>query len=354
MTDQQPPSQLQNDRLLRVFRGESVDRPPVWIMRQAGRYLPEYRAIRQRVDFLTLCKTPDLAAEVTVQPIDILGVDAAILFADILLPLEAMGAELKFVKGDGPTFPDPVRRREDLSRLRAPSVEGTLGYVFDALRAVRRALAGRVPVLGFGGTPWTLAAYLVEGSGSKQYPHLLEWSYRDPAGLGQLLERIAEVSTEYLLGQVEAGADALQLFDSWGGLLSAGRWRQVAMPPLARIIEGLRAQAPATPLIYYVQGGSHLLEAARQLPVDGISVDWRLPLAEARSLIGPDKVIQGNLDPAALLGPVPHIESLARDLVEAGRGTRHIVNLGHGIIKSTPVEHAQAFVRAVQGTSSGG
>ncbi|PYQ59695.1 MAG: uroporphyrinogen decarboxylase, partial [Acidobacteria bacterium] len=183
-------------------------------MRQAGRYLPEYRAVRQKVDFLTLCKTPELAAEVTIQPVDILGVDAAILFADILLPLEAMGAELQFVKGDGPSFPHPVRTREDIDRLRAPEVDETLGYVFDAMRLVRRELAERVPVLGFGGTPWTLAAYLVEGGGSKHFEHLLAWSYGDPEGLAVLLDRIADVSIAYLNGQIAAGAQALQLFDT--------------------------------------------------------------------------------------------------------------------------------------------
>ena len=214
---------------LRACRGEAVPRPPVWIMRQAGRYLPEYRAVREKVDFLTLCKTPELAAEVTVQPVDVLGVDAAILFADILLPLEAMGAELVFVQGDGPTFPRPVRGRDDLARLGRPDVEASLGYVFAALREVRRRLAGRtppVPVIGFGGTPWTLAAYLVEGGGSKQFGHLLAWSYRDPEGLAELLDRIADVTIDYLGGQIDAGAQAIQLFDTWGGLLALDRWRR--------------------------------------------------------------------------------------------------------------------------------
>ncbi|HRC84561.1 MAG TPA: uroporphyrinogen decarboxylase family protein, partial [Thermoanaerobaculia bacterium] len=205
-----------NDLFLRACRGETVERTPVWIMRQAGRYLPQFRAVRARVDFLTLCKTPELAAEVTLQPIDELGVDAAILFADILLPLEAMGKQLVFAAGEGPTFPQPVRRREDLASLERPDVERSLGYVFEALRVVRRELAGRVPLLGFGGTPWTLAAYLVEGGGSKQFEHLLGWSYEDPQGLGELLERIADVSIDYLQGQIEAGAQALQLFDTWG------------------------------------------------------------------------------------------------------------------------------------------
>jgi uroporphyrinogen decarboxylase len=336
-----------NDLFLRTCRGETTERRPVWIMRQAGRYLPEYRAVRQKVDFLTLCKTPELAAEVTIQPVDILGVDAAILFADILLPLEAMGAELVFTKGDGPSFPHPVRTREDVARLRSPEVEETLGYVFDAMRLVRRELDGRVPVLGFGGTPWTLAAYLVEGGGSKQYEHLLAWSYGDPEGLALLLDRIAETSIAYLRGQVAAGAQALQLFDTWGGLLDLDRWRAIALPPLRKVAEALRGSVP---LIYYVNGGSHLLPGLAELPVDVLSVDWRQPLSQVRKAVGP-RVLQGNLDPAALLAPIPEIERRTAALIENGKGGGHIVNLGHGILPMVPVANAKAFVDTVKRTS---
>ena len=315
-------------------------------MRQAGRYLPEYRAVRQKVDFLTLCKTPELAAEVTIQPVDVLGVDAAILFADILLPLEAMGAELVFTKGDGPSFPHPVRTREDVARLRSPEVEETLGYVFAALRLVRRELDGRVPVLGFGGTPWTLAAYLVEGGGSKQYEHLLAWSYGDPQGLGLLLDRIAETSIAYLRGQVAAGAQALQLFDTWGGLLDLERWRSIALPPLRKVAAALRGSVP---LIYYVNGGSHLLPGLAELPVDVLSVDWRQPLSQVRQAVGP-RVLQGNLDPAALLAPIPEIERRTAALIADGQGGGHVVNLGHGILPMVPVDHAKAFVETVKRT----
>jgi uroporphyrinogen decarboxylase len=340
---------------LRACRGEPVERLPVWIMRQAGRYLPAYREVRSRADFLTLCKTPELAAEVTLQPVDLLGVDAAILFADILLPLEAMGAELLFVKGDGPTFPQPVRRREDIERLVRPDVQGTLGYVFAALRRVRAELAKRtpvVPLLGFGGTPWTLAAYLVEGGGSKHFGHLLAWSYRDPDGLAELLDRIADVSIAYLSAQIDAGAQALQLFDTWGGLLSLERWRRIALPPLAKVIDALRRHPAPVPLIYYLQGGAHLLAGTRDLPVEVLSVDWRLPLSEVRRQVGSEKILQGNLDPGALLGPIPEIERQVDTLLAQGRGGGHLVNLGHGILPMTPVENARAFVRAVQERSA--
>lgn len=320
-------------------------------MRQAGRYLPEYRAVRQKVDFLTLCKTPELAAEVTLQPVARLGVDAAILFADILLPLEAMGAKLEFVQGDGPSFPHPVRCREDvagLRALRAGDVEETLGYVFATLRLVRRELAGRVPVIGFGGTPWTLAAYLVEGGGSRHFEHLLAWSYADPEGLAALLDRIADTSLAYLRGQVAAGAQALQLFDTWGGLLDADRWRSLALPPLRKVIAGLRGLAP---LIYYVNGGSHLLGALGELDVEVLSVDWRLPLGRVRSLAG-GRVLQGNLDPAALLAPRGEIERRTASLLAEGAGGGHIVNLGHGILPMTPVDNARAFVELAQRLSA--
>lgn len=338
-----------NDLFLRACRGEATERRPVWIMRQAGRYLPEYRAVREKADFLTLCKTPELAAEVTLQPVRIIGVDAAILFADILLPLEAMGAKLVFAKGDGPTFPDPVRTREDIARLRTPDVDETLGYVFDAMRLVRRELDGKLPVIGFGGTPWTLAAYLVEGGGSKHFEHLLAWSYSDPEGLAVLLDRIAGVSIAYLQGQVAAGAQALQLFDTWGGLLDLERWRTLALPPLRRVAEALKGQVP---LIYYINGGSHLLPGMNELPVDVLSVDWRQPLSQIRQTVG-TRTLQGNLDPAALLAPIPEIERRAAALIEAGQGGSHIVNLGHGILPMTPVDHARAFVDAVKRLSAG-
>lgn len=338
-------SPAMNDLFLRACRNEPVERTPVWIMRQAGRYLPQFRAVRAKVDFLTLCKTPELAAEVTIQPIDELGVDAAILFADILLPLEAMGCELVFTPGHGPQFPQPVRRRDDLARLRHPDVDETLGYVFETLRLLRRELAGRVPVIGFGGTPWTLAAYLVEGGGSKHYEHLMSWTWADPEGLAQLLDKIADTSLAYLQGQVAAGAQAIQLFDTWGGLLDAERWRRLALPPLLKVVDGLKGQVP---LIYYLQGGPHLMAAAAELPVEALGVDWRLPLSQVRQIVGAGKALQGNLDPTALLAPIPQIRRLAAELLAEGAGGGHIANLGHGILPPTPVDHAKAFVHAIQ------
>jgi len=333
-----------NDLFLRACRGEEVEQTPVWLMRQAGRYMSEYRQVRERVDFLTLCKTPELVAEVTLQPVDALGVDAAILFADILLPLEAMGAELRFVKGDGPTFPEPVRRAEEIDRLVEPDVDATLGYVFEAIRLLRRRLAGRVPLIGFGGAPWTLAAYLVEGGVSKSFGHLLGWSYRDPEGLSRLLDRIADVSIAYLRGQVEAGAQAIQLFDTWAGLLDRRRWRQLAMPTVRRILEAVGDRVPR---IYYAKNAAHLLPELGELPVEVLSVDWRVPLDEVRRIVGPGPVLQGNLDPTVLLGDVDGVRREVQRVLDAAGGARHVFNLGHGILPTTPVENARAMVEAV-------
>jgi uroporphyrinogen decarboxylase len=331
-----------SDLFLRACRGEAVERRPVWMMRQAGRYLPEYRRVRERADFLTMCKTPELAAAVTVQPVDLVGVDAAILFADILLPLEAMGAELAFVEGEGPVFARPVRGAADVGALVRPDVDKTLGYVYAAIALLRRELAGRVPLIGFGGTPWTLAAYLIEGGTSKSHAHLLSWSWRDPDGLARLLDLLADVSLDYLRGQVEAGVQAIQLFDTWGGLLDRRRFRELAVPPVLKIVEGLGRQVP---LIYYVRGGSHLLPDLAELPVDVLSVDWRLPLDEVRRVVGPRLVLQGNLDPTALLGEEASIVAATREVLDAGRGGGHVVNLGHGILPSTPPE---LFVETVK------
>lgn len=338
-----------NDLFLRACRGEDTERLPVWIMRQAGRYLPEYRKVRETADFLTLCKTPELAAKVTLQPIDLVGVDAAILFSDILLILEAMGAELDFVEGKGPVFADPVRTAADVGRLRHPDVEATLGYVYDAIRLLRRELDGRVPLIGFGGTPWTLAAYIVEGGTSKSFAHLLGWSYRDPDGLRRLLDLLAEASRDYLLGQVEAGAQAIQLFDTWGGLLDARRWRELALPAVLKITEALSGKVP---LIYYVNNGGHLLEELAQLPVEVLSVDWRRPLDEVRQVVGPRFVLQGNLDPTVLLGSEASIVERTRQVLAAGRGGGHVVNLGHGILPMTSPAKARLFVETAQHLSA--
>lgn len=317
------------------------------MMRQAGRHLPEYREILATRTFLEVCSTPELAAEVTLQPVRRYRVDAAILFADILLILDAMGAGLTFAKGVGPRIARPVRRRQDLENLQQPDVEATLGYVFDALREVARGLKTEglhdTTLVGFAGTPWTVAAYLVEGGTSKYHDNLLGWSYRDPAGLRELLDRLADVTIEYLLGQIDAGAQALQLFDSWGALLDEERWQQVARPSVERILDALGDKVPT---LFYIRHGAHLLNTLKQLPVNALSVDWRQPLSAVRKVVG-DKPLQGNLDPGALLSTPEEVRSRVKTLLQEGQGGAHIVNLGHGVLPMTPVENASAFVRAV-------
>lgn len=312
--------------------------------------MAEYRDLRAKYDFLTLCKTPELACEVTLQPIEHLGVDAAILFADILLVPEAMGSELRFVKGDGPVFPDPVRRAEDVDRLVIADVDETLGYVFDALKLIRRELDGRAPLIGFAGTPWTLASYLIEGGTSKSFAHLLGWSWSDPDGMRRLLDKIAEVTAAYVVGQVRAGAQAIQLFDTWGGLLDRRRWREIARPAVEKILAALDAQCPGVPRIFYIRDAAHLYDELADLPVEVLSVDWRTPLDEVRRRVGPEKVLQGNLDPTALLGSRETILSETARLLETGKraGGGHIVNLGHGILPMTSVENARLFIETVQ------
>jgi len=265
-----------------------------------------------------------------------------------------MGAGLRFAAGDGPVFDRPVRRAADVAALAEPDVGRDLGYVFDAIRQARRGLAAlpgeqQVPLIGFGGTPWTLAAYLVEGGASKNHGHLLAWSWEDPRGLARLLGRLAEVSARYLAAQVDAGAQAIQLFDTWGGLLDARRYRELALPALMLVVEALRRRPEKrVPLVYYLNNGAHLLGELRELPVEVISVDWRLPLDEVRATVGSGKVLQGNLDPAALLASPQRIEEATAELLRRGAGGGHVVNLGHGILPNTPPENAQAFVSAVQ------
>lgn len=333
-----------NDLFLRACRRQPIERPPVWMMRQAGRYLPEYREIRSRVDFMTMCRTPELVTEVTLQPIERLGVDAAILFADILLPLEALGCDVSFVKGEGPKIvaPGPVDDLEfpDRDRLRED-----LGYVFDAIRMLRGELEGRLPLLGFAATPWTLATYLLEGGSSKSFGSLLSRSWADPDGLRDLLDRLAEVTLWYLEEQVEAGAQGLQIFDTWGGLLSVERWRDLVMPGVVRILEGLGDRVPR---IFFIQGAPHLLPTLARLPIEVLSVDWRIPIPEVRNVLDSDLPLQGNLDPTTLLAPPEVIRARTLEMLEGARGGVHLANLGHGILPTTPVESALAFVETVR------
>jgi uroporphyrinogen decarboxylase len=337
---------MKNDLLIRAARGEAVERTPVWMMRQAGRYLPDYRAIRRDTDFLTLCKTPELAVEVSLQPYRILGVDAVIMFSDILIPVEAMGQEVRLTEKKGPELPNPIRTREQVDRLIVPDPVEKTGFVMEIIRRLRRELDGAVPLIGFAGAPWTLAAYMIEGGGSKNYAEVKRMMYSDPATFHALLDRIADTVILYLNAQIEAGAEVVQLFDSWAGELSAADYKEFALPYEQKIFASVnRAQAPT---ILYINGCGTFLEQMATSGADTLSIDWRVELTEARRRVGERLTIQGNLDPCVLLSTPEIITQKARELLRRGRGHRHILNLGHGILPMTPVENARAFIDAAK------
>ena len=337
-----------NDLFLRACRREPVERPPVWMMRQAGRYLPEYREVRTRADFLTMVHTPELAARVTLQPVDILGVDAAIIFSDILVVPAAMGMALTVEEGTGPRFHDPISSPRDLERLRDVDVERDLGYVLEALRLTRAELRGRVPLIGFAGAPWTLMSYMVEGAGTRTFTRAKRFLMEQPRSAHALLGRMTAVVGRFLQAQVAAGAQAVQLFDSWAAALGPRDFREFALPYLA---ESARAAgSTGVPVIAFAPGaGWALEEIASATGAEVIGVDWQTDAGEARRRLGPMQVaLQGNLDPTWLYAPPAEIGRRTHAMLEAFGGVGHIANLGHGILPDVPVEHAAAFVRAVQ------
>ncbi len=327
-------SPLANDRLLRALRREPVDRVPVWIMRQAGRYLPEYRATRARAgSFLKLMRTPELACEVTLQPLARYPLDAAILFSDILTIPDAMGLGLHFVEGEGPRFARPVRTADDVARLAVPDIDSDLRYVTDAVALIRRELAGRVPLIGFSGSPWTLACYMVEGGGSEDFARIKRLALDEPALLDRLLAVVADAVIAYLAAQAGAGAQALMVFDTWGGVLPAAQYRALSLAPLARIAAGLKADPVAAPLpLVFFSKGVHQLEAIAASGCDAVGLDWTHDPADARRRIGARVALQGNLDPATLRAGAEAIRRAAHECLDAfGPAPGHVFNLGHGI-----------------------
>lgn len=335
-----------SDRFLRACRREPVDATPVWFMRQAGRYMAEYRVLRERRSLLELCRTPELATEVTLQPVRAIEVDAAILFSDLLLPLEPMGLPFDFVKGEGPAIERPVRSAADVERLHVFEPREALAHVLETIGLVRRELDGRVPLIGFGGAPFTLASYAIEGGPSTNYAHTKALMYGDPAAWHRLCEKFATVMSDYLAAQIEAGVQAVQVFDSWVGALSSRDYREFVKPHTARIFDALRPLG--VPTIHFGVGTATLLGDMREAGGDVIGVDWRIPLDEAWSIVGHDRGVQGNLDPTLLLGPPDRLLAGAEDVLRrAGGRAGHIFNLGHGILPSTPLEHVQALARYV-------
>jgi uroporphyrinogen decarboxylase len=337
-----------NDLLLRACRREPVERPPVWMMRQAGRYLPEYRAVRARADFLTMVTTPELAAEVTLQPVDLLGVDAAIIFSDILVVPQAMGMTLTVEEGTGPRFHDPLESPRDLERLRDVDPARDLGYVLEALRLARSRLGGRVPLIGFAGSPWTLMSYMVEGSGTKNFTKAKRFLVEQPRSAHALLKGLADIVGRFLAAQVAAGAQAVQLFDSWASALGPRDFREFALPYLAEAVR--LAKGAGAPVIAFAPGaGWALEEIADATKADVIGVDWQTDAADARRrLAGRPVALQGNLDPTWLYGEPALIRERTHAMLDAFGGTGHVANLGHGILPDVPVAHAAAFVAAVK------
>jgi uroporphyrinogen decarboxylase len=332
-------------RFLDALAGRPVDTTPIWIMRQAGRYLPEYRATRARAgDFLTLCKTPELACEVTLQPLERLGVDAAILFSDILIPLEKMGMSLSFSDGEGPRL-EPVRDAAGIAALRVPDPEADMPYVLEAVRLIRRAVDGKVPLIGFSGAPFTLLTYAVEGQTGKQFAATKQLLFGATETARVLLDKLTETVIAYLAAQIHAGAQVVQLFDSWVGQLGRADFETFAKPYVERVIAALKPLG--VPIIYFANDAAHLVAGAARVGADALAVDWRLPLDEVRALAGPDITLQGNLDPCVLWAPVAEIERRAADILQRAGRTRHVFNLGHGILPGTPPEHAAALVEAV-------
>jgi uroporphyrinogen decarboxylase len=339
---------MTNDLFLRACRREEVERTPVWMMRQAGRYLPEYRAIRSKVDFLTLCKTPDLAAEVSLQPVEIVGVDACIIFSDILVVPEAMGMNLFIEDGlGGPRFEHPIRSHEDIVKLAVPDPNRELKFVMDALRLTRNQLDGRVPLIGFAGSPWTLATYMVEGKGSKNFRAIKEMIYSNPKEAHLLLDKLARSVAAYLSAQIEAGAQAVQLFDTWGGILPPDEFKEFSLRYIEQVLTLLKRNGAAT--IVFCKDCGHSLELIADSGCDVVGLDWSIDIAKARMMVGSYVALQGNLDPVMLYAPPERIHEGVKILLQKfGNGSGHIVNLGHGILPDTPVEHAKAFVQAVK------
>jgi uroporphyrinogen decarboxylase len=335
-----------NDRILRALRREPVDTTPVWFMRQAGRYMAEYRALRARYSLLELCRAPELAVQVTLQPVNAIDVDAAILFSDLLLPFTPMGLELDFVKGEGPAIANPIRTAGDVKRLKRFEPREALGHVLETIRLLRRELTGRVPLIGFGGAPFTLAAYAIEGGPSTSYARTKAFMYSQPDAWHALCRTFAGSMADYLRAQVEAGAQALQVFDSWAGALGRADYREFALPHTKGIFDAIASTG--VPTIHFGVGTAAILRDLAEAGGHAIGVDWRLPLDEAWTVIGDERAIQGNLDPTLLLGPDDRLLAGAADVLRRAAGRPgHVFNLGHGVLPDTPLEKVQALASYV-------
>jgi len=338
-------TQIKNDLFLRALRNEVVERPPVWMMRQAGRYLPDYLKLKAKYDFFTRVQTPELATAITLQPIDQVGVDAAIIFSDILVIPQAMGLEVTMEEGKGPALPKVIQTQKDIDALITTGAEESLKYVYDALAMTKRELNGRVPLIGFAGAPWTILCYMVEGKGSKTWDKAKQFAYTQPALAHQLLQKITDITISYLKHQAKAGADTLQVFDSWAGALSPADFKIFAQPYLFQIADALKDDVP---VILFPKGSWYALKDISESSAAGVGIDWCITPQFARELTGNKITIQGNFDPAKLLAPIPEIKKAVKEMIDAFGVQNYIANLGHGITPNVPVDNARAFVDAVK------
>lgn len=339
-----------NDTFLRVCYGQKTEYTPVWLMRQAGRYMPQYQAIRSNVDFLTLCKNPKFAAEVTLQPVDILGVDAAILFSDILIVVEPMGMRLEFSEKEGPVLSEPVRNKSAVDKLIVPEIEQDLPFVLETIRILRKELENKVPLIGFSGSPFTLATYMIEGGTSKTFINTKKMMFQNSSAFHYLMDKLTDTVSAYLLAQIKTGAQAVQIFDTWAGILSPQDFRNYVLPYVKKIIKELKKTE--APVIYFVNECAGILGEIKKCGADIIGIDWRIDLSDAIKKLGKKIIIQGNLDPCALFLPKEKLEDRVKDILWKGENARgHIFNLGHGILPQTPVENVIALVEAVHSFS---
>ena len=336
---------MKNDLFLRALKGEIVERPPVWMMRQAGRYLPEFIAIREKYDFFTRCRTPELASEITVQPIRRFGMDAAILFSDILVIPQAMNIEVQMKPNFGPYLPNPIRNQKDVDAVIVPDIEETLGYVMEAIKVTKQMLNDEIPLIGFAGSPWTILCYCVQGQGSKTFDKAKEFCFTQPIAAHTLLQKITDTTIAYLKEKVRAGVDVVQIFDSWGGMLSPTDYQEFSWKYINQIIEALKDDAP---VIAFGKGCWFALEEMSNSNASALGVDWTISPKTARKLTGNKITLQGNLDPTRLLSPPKEIKKLVTQMINDFGKDKYIVNLGHGILPHIPLDHAKAFIDAVK------
>ncbi|WP_378180452.1 uroporphyrinogen decarboxylase [Aquimarina sp. SS2-1] len=336
---------IQNDLFLRALKGETVDRPPVWMMRQAGRYLPEFMALKKKYDFFTRCRTPELASEITVQPIDIIGPDAAILFSDILVIPQAMNIEVQMKDGIGPWLPNPIRSQADIDQVIVPDIDEELGYVMDAIKMTKEKLDNRVPLIGFAGSPWTILCYAVQGQGSKNFDKAKGFCFTQPEAAHQLLQKITDTTIAYLKKKVATGVNAVQVFDSWGGMLSPVDYQEFSWKYIQQIVDALKDE---TEVIVFGKGCWFALNEMANSGAAALGVDWTCSARNARYLTGGNITLQGNFDPSRLLSPPSDIKKMVKQMIDEFGKDRYIANLGHGILPNIPVENARAFVDAVK------